>query len=104
MENGRRLGYWESALCLLHDKLEGTGTIFNATRVIGSLELDILKKSFRLLFERHPYFELLEKNKEVYYFNLNAKFTNIPLQIVETEDSNCWQKLVEPHELRLRIH
>ncbi|WP_133127061.1 condensation domain-containing protein [Legionella nagasakiensis] len=92
----RKLGYWETALCLLHDQLEGTGTVFSATHVRGQMDFTHFKQAWDLLFQRHPLLRVtIEQRSDGYYFKENAKFAAIPIQCISHPDPRHWETIVE---------
>ncbi|GGI87952.1 condensation domain-containing protein [Legionella impletisoli] len=92
----RKLGYWETALCLLHDQLAGTGTIFSATHIRGQIDFAHFKKAWYLLFQRHPLLRAtIEQCSDGYYFKENARFDNIPIRSISHPDPSHWETVVE---------
>lgn len=96
----RKLGFWESVLCILHDELYGTGIIFNAMHIKGRIDLALLKKALQTLFNKHPLLRAtIEKRSDGYYFKLNAEFKKIPIQTIERKNGQTVETLIET-ELR----
>ena len=50
----RKLGYWESVLCFMHDRLMSTGTIVTMSQIMGRLDRDRFEKAITWLIQRHP--------------------------------------------------
>lgn len=92
----RPLGYWESALCLLHDNLAGTGIIFNALLLNGHIDLAALKLALRCLFDRHPLLRATISPAPIgFTFNINATFEHIEIRSVTPKHDHTWQQIIE---------
>lgn len=92
----RKLGYWESVLCLLHDRLLSTGTIMTMSQIDGRLDVDIIRQVVDLLMQRHPLLcAALSEKEDGYHFELTATPSSVPITVYSRIDDTHWQLLVE---------
>lgn len=92
----RKLGYWESVLCLLHDRLMSTGTVVSMSQLMGRLDLARLQQALCILMQRHPLLRaILNAKEDGYHFELSANPSAIPLTLISRLDDKHWQRVVE---------
>lgn len=90
----RPLGAWESGFRSAHDMLNGTMLVTSCIHVKAVLEFEKIKLAFHYLFQAHP---LLQATITAHgynsFFNLNAEFENIPIELGDSKIE--WQKQFE---------
>lgn len=95
----RQLGFWETVRQNTHLKQFGTSQIAIVATIRGPLTVSLIKNALRLLFDQQPLLQarIIKKN-DVYLFELDRQFDDIPFTVVERHTDNLWKKTIE-HEL-----
>ena len=92
----RKLGYWESVLCFMHDRLMSTGTIVTMSQIMGRLDRDRFEKSMAWLIQRHPLLRAaLVAQDDGYHFEILSNATSVPMTVLERPNQTHWQLVVE---------
>lgn len=92
----RKLGYWESVLCFMHDRLMSTGTIVTMSQIMGRLDRDRFEKAITWLIQRHPLLRaVLVAQDDGYYFEISPNAPVVPITVLERPDETHWQLVVE---------
>ena len=92
----RKLGYWESVLCLMHDRLMSTGTIVTMSQIMGRLDRDRLSQAVACLMQRHPLLRaVLVAQEDGYYFEISTNAPAVPMTVLTRPDEAHWQRVVE---------
>ncbi|MCH2180768.1 MAG: condensation domain-containing protein [Mariniblastus sp.] len=92
----RKLGYWESVLCFMHDRLMATGTIVTMSQIMGRLDRERLKQSIAWLMQRHPLLRaVLVAKDDGCYFEISTDAPPVPMTVLTRPDETHWQLVVE---------
>lgn len=96
MDQGRKLGFWETGTALFHDDAAGAGIILIATYINGKIDHALLKQALHLLFQRHPLLRAtIHRTKAGYFFKLNADFHAVPVRFINRDGEQRWLEVGE---------
>lgn len=83
----REMGFLEKIAVIFHDKMAGSCSIAVMVDVKTILDYQQFKQAWEILFQRQPMLRATYENKQdKYYFNFNAKFSDIPLKHINTDN------------------
>jgi NRPS condensation-like uncharacterized protein len=89
MSTTRQMGSIEKIATMIAQETGGSNHIGSVLKVRGTLAVDEFKRGWEILFRRHPMLRATQRYEEgEYFFDFNARFEDIPLRYLETEDMN----------------
>lgn len=92
----RTLGFFESMYTYCNEIAPAHANIGVVVSIQGLLDLDLLRESLSLLFQRHQNLRcVIRKETDGYLFEDAAELNDIPLRVVEKTSSEQWKSSFE---------
>ena len=84
-QTSRKMGFLEKINSVIYDENIGSGSISGILKIISPINFSEFKTAWEILFKRHPLLHATSrKNGKDYFFDFNAKFSDITIKYMET--------------------